>query len=109
MLHVVDEGTRYQAGQWLQNISATHIWDTLRKCWIDTYLGPPDQLVADSGKQFTSKEFAQYTNTMGIKVKIVPVKAHNSIGIVEYYHGPIRYAYLIIITEIQDINKDMAL
>jgi hypothetical protein len=27
-------------------------------CWIDTYLGPPDQIVADAGKQFTSKEFA---------------------------------------------------
>jgi hypothetical protein len=109
VLHVVDEGTRYQAGQWLQNISATHTWDALRKCWIDTYLGPPDQLVVDAGKQFTSKEFAQHANTMGIKVKIVPVETHNSIGIVERYHSPVRRAYNIISTEIQDIGKDMAL
>ena len=109
VLHVVDEGTRYQAGQWLQNISATHTWDTLRKCWIDTYLGPPDQLVADAGKQFTSKEFNQHATTMGIKVKIVPIEAHNSIGIVERYHGPVRRAYSIISTEIQGIDKDMAL
>ena len=46
---------------------------------------------------------------MGIKVKIVPVKAHNSIGIVERYYGPIRYVYLVISTEIQDISKDIAL
>ena len=46
---------------------------------------------------------------MGIKVKIVPVEAHNSIGIVECYYGPIRHAYLIIMTEIQGIDKDMAL
>ena len=46
---------------------------------------------------------------MGIKVKIVPIEVHNSIGIIEYYHGPIRYAYLIIITEIQDIDKDIVL
>jgi len=46
---------------------------------------------------------------MGIKVKIVPVKAYNSIGIVERYHGPIRQAYLIITTEIPGIDKDMAL
>ena len=46
---------------------------------------------------------------MDIKVKIVPVEAHNSIGIVERYHGPIRRAYLIITTEIQGIDKDMAL
>jgi hypothetical protein len=109
VLHVVDEGTRYQAGQWLQNISATHTWDTLRKCWIDTYLGPPDQVTVDAGKQFTSKEFAQHASSMGIRVKIVPVEAHNSIGIVERYHGPVRRAYLIVSTEIPGINRDMAL
>jgi hypothetical protein len=46
---------------------------------------------------------------MGIKVKIVPVEAYNSIGIVERYHGPIRRAYLIITTKIPGINKDIAL
>ena len=46
---------------------------------------------------------------MGIKVKIVPVESHNSIGIVERYNGPIRRVYSIIVTEIQDISKDMAL
>jgi hypothetical protein len=73
------------------------------------YLGPPDQLVADAGKQFTSKEFAQHVNSMGIKVKIVPVEAYNLIGIVERYHSPVRRAYSIISTEIQDIGNDMAL
>jgi hypothetical protein len=46
---------------------------------------------------------------MGIKVKIVPVKAHNSVKIVKRYHGPIRRAYLIVTTEIPGIDKDMAL
>jgi hypothetical protein len=46
---------------------------------------------------------------MGTKVKIVPVEAHNSVGIVERYHGPIRRAYLIITAEINGINKDVAL
>ena len=32
VLHVVDEGTRYQAGRWLSNISAKHTWDALRAC-----------------------------------------------------------------------------
>jgi hypothetical protein len=32
VLHVVDEGTRYQAGRcWLQNISAIHTWYALTK------------------------------------------------------------------------------
>jgi hypothetical protein len=46
---------------------------------------------------------------MGIKVKIVPIKAYNSIGIVKRYHGPIWRAYLIIVIEIPGIDKDIIL
>jgi hypothetical protein len=109
VLHVIDEGTRYQAGRWLQDISAKTTWDTLRLCWIDTYLGPSDQITADAGKNFASREFSQLASTVGTKVKIVPVEAHNSVGIVERYHGPVRRAYYIITAEVRDINKDMAL
>jgi hypothetical protein len=77
--------------------------------WINTYLGPPDQIIADAGKQFTSKEFAQLVNTIGIKVKIVPIEAHNSIGIIERYYRLVRRTYLIIIAEIKGISKEMAL
>jgi hypothetical protein len=109
VFYIIDKGTRYQAGRWLQNISILYTWDALKQYWIDTYLGPPDQIVADTGKQFTSKEFAQLANTMGTKVKIVPIEAHNSVGIVEYYYGPIRYTYLVITAEINGINKDTVL
>jgi hypothetical protein len=46
---------------------------------------------------------------MGTNTKGVLVEAHNSIGIVERYHGPIRRAYQIITTEIPNIDKDMVL
>jgi hypothetical protein len=46
---------------------------------------------------------------MGIKVKIVPIKAYNSIKIVERYHGSIRRAYFIITIKIPGIDKDIAL
>jgi hypothetical protein len=46
---------------------------------------------------------------MGTKVKIVPMEAHNSIGIVERYHGLVRRAYLIIVAEIKGISKEIAL
>ena len=57
ILHVVDEATRFQAARWLSNVSAKHTWDTLRLCWIDVYLGPPDYIHHDAGKNFVSKEF----------------------------------------------------
>ena len=109
LLHVVDEGTRFQAGRWLRDISAKHTWDVLRMCWIDTYLGLLDLITHDAGKNFVSKEFKQYATIMGISTKGVPVEAHNSIGMVERYHGSLRRAYQIIMTEIPEIDKEMGL
>jgi hypothetical protein len=48
-------------------------------------------------------------NTMGTKVKIVPIEAHYSIGIVERYYGLIRRAYLIIIAKVKGITKEIVL
>ena len=50
VLHLVHEATRFQTGQWLKNVSAQHVWDQLRLCWIDTYLEPPDLVIANVGK-----------------------------------------------------------
>ena len=46
---------------------------------------------------------------MEITVKGVPVKAYNLVGIIKYYHRPIRCVYQIITAEIFRINKDIAL
>ena len=46
---------------------------------------------------------------MGIKVKIIPVKAYNSVGIVKRYYILIRRTYTIITEEVKDIIKEMAL
>jgi hypothetical protein len=42
-------------------------------------------------------------------VKIVPIEAYNSIGIIKRYHELVQYAYLIIIAEIKGISKEIAL
>ncbi len=46
---------------------------------------------------------------MGLKVKIIPIKAYNFVGIVERYYKPIHRAYSIIIAKIPNISKDIAL
>jgi hypothetical protein len=46
---------------------------------------------------------------MGVGTKGVSVEAHNFISIVERYHGPIRRAYQIIVSEIPELDKDLAL
>jgi hypothetical protein len=109
VLHVIDEATRFQAARWLQNISAKHTWDALRTCWMDTYVGPPEYITHDAGKNFVSKEFRQLARTMAISTKAVPVEAHWSIGLVERAHPILRRAYQIITNELRDISKGMAL
>ena len=56
LLHVIDEATRFQAARWLLNITSKHTWDALRLCWIDVYLGPPDYILHDAGKNFVSRD-----------------------------------------------------
>jgi hypothetical protein len=93
LLYIVNKATRFQTGRWLQDISIRHIWDILCICWIDIYLGPPDLITHDTGKNFISKEFKQYASTIGINTKAALVEAYNSIGIVEHYYGPVCYIY----------------
>jgi hypothetical protein len=109
VLHVIDEATRFQAARWLKDISAKHTWDILRLCWIDTYIGPPELITHDAGKNFISREFRQYAQSMAISTKSVPVEAHWSIGLVERAHPILRRAYQIITEECPSITKDMAL
>jgi len=46
---------------------------------------------------------------MVIKVKEVPIKAHNSIGKVERYHALLRRAYKIISLELEDASEELTL
>jgi hypothetical protein len=48
-------------------------------------------------------------NTIGTKVKIVPIEAYYSIGIIKYYYSLIRYTYLIIIAKVKGIIKEIVL
>ena len=93
VLYIVDEATGFQAVRWLQNISAKHVWDVLRMCWIDTYIGPPDMITYDAKKNFISKDFKHLAIIMGITTKIVLVEVHWLIGKVERYYVVLRRTY----------------
>ena len=108
VLHIIDEATKFQAARWLKDVSAATTWDTLKECWIDTYLGPPDRLTHDAGRNFASREFRQNAATTGININVVPVEAHWSVGIVERAHPMLRRAYEIIVNECPGISKNLA-
>lgn len=102
ILHIVDEATKFQAARWLKDMSAISTWNAIRQCWIDVYVGPPDIIIHDSGSNFTANEFQASSASMTIITKCVPVEAHNSMGLVERYHAPLRRAYSIISAELKE-------
>jgi len=77
--------------------------------WINIYLGPPNIIIHNAGKNFISKEFKQYAIILGTVTKGVPIKAYNLVRMVKRYYSPLHRIYYIIIAELPDINKDMAL
>ena len=46
---------------------------------------------------------------MAIKVKEVPVKAHNSVRKVERYYTPLRRVYEIISLKLKDASEELTL
>lgn len=110
-LHIVDEATSYQAGRFIKDMSTITVWNAFRASWIDASLGPLDFVSHDAGNNFTSKEFRQNSDSMGIQVHEVRVEAHQSIGKVERYHPTLRRAYQIICVELkyQNTPKDIKL
>ena len=109
-LQVVDMATLFHAARWLPNMTGQTAWDIFRLCWMDTYIGPPDLLVHDAGTNFASREFQTNAQVMGIRTKIVPVEAHNSVGVVERMHEPLRRAYYAVKQEFEGRgNKEVIL
>lgn len=109
ILHVVDEATHFQSARWLEDMKADTLWKALRMCWIDVYLGPPDVIAHDAGKNFMANAFQSNSDMLHIRTKSIPVEAANSMSIVERYHTPIRRAYKIICQEAPDLSKECAL
>ena len=49
-------------------MKAATTWDTLRAMWIDMYVGPPDIIATDAGKNFISEEFMSNASAMLIDI-----------------------------------------
>ncbi len=109
ILHLVNEVIRFQADRWLKDISAKHVWDQLRACWIDIYLRSSDVITADADKQFVAREFKQYADNMKITIKTTFVETDHSIERMKRYHDSLRRMYAIITIEISNIDLEIAL
>ncbi len=108
ILHVVDEATRYQAARFLDRVNASAMWNALRLCWIDVFLGTPDVITHDAANAFLSQEF-QRSAENHITTKCVPAEAKSPISIVERYHGPVRHEYKKTMHDCRGLDRVSAL
>lgn len=69
VLHVIDSATSFQAARFLPSMKSKSVWEGLRACWIDVYQGPPERIVHDAGKNFTSDEFKQNARALRLKLR----------------------------------------
>ncbi|KAK6579498.1 hypothetical protein PZA11_008034 [Diplocarpon coronariae] len=60
------------------------------------YIRPLDFIVYNYSTNFNSVEFRSSLRSIGITLKLVPIEAYYSIGKVEWYYRPLRYAFEII-------------
>jgi hypothetical protein len=109
ILHVMNKTIRFQINKWLKNITARHVWNQLRVCWIDTYLESLDLITLNASKQFIVKEFKQYAINMNIKINIVFVEAYHSIEMIKRYHEFLRRIYAIIVAKLFEIDSNSIL
>jgi hypothetical protein len=100
VLYIINEITLFQTARFLANMQARTIWNIFKAMWIDTYIGPPNIMVTDAGKNFKKSEFVANARILAIEVEEVPIKAYNSIGKIERYHGPLKRAFEIITADL---------
>ena len=96
ILHVVDAQTNYQNAVLLKGQSTEQVWDAFVEAWSTVYVGYPNKIKVDQGSVFTSKKWEELSSSHGIEVQLSGIESHNSIGVGERYHGPLRKIFSIL-------------
>ncbi len=104
-LHIIDTATRFSAATFLDSHgenfgqSVEGVWMAFVNTWCLMYTGYPNRLRTDQGSVFTSERWKHKMDMAGIQLRLSGVKAHNSLGIGERLHEPLRRIYKKIKTD----------
>jgi hypothetical protein len=99
ILHIVDTAIRFSAATFIDSNLATYgqsvevVWLAMMGTWFTVYTGYPNRLRVDAGSIFSSNRWKQLSDMTSIRLRISGVEAHNSLGIGERLHEPLRRIY----------------
>lgn len=109
VLHIVDTYTGYQNIGLPKTLSAQHVWDTFLEAWVTVYVGYPNRIRGEQGSVFTCKLWGDVTSIHGIELQLSGIENHNSIGIGERYHAPIRRIFRFIRAQNPRLDSEISL
>jgi hypothetical protein len=92
-IHITCVGSGLNAARLLTSQTAEEVWAHSRKCWIETYLGPPAILIVDRGTDLSKSHVETACVQNGINLEVNPTEAAWRVGSVERGHAPIKLAY----------------
>jgi hypothetical protein len=99
ILHAVDTATRFSASTFLDKHgyaygqSVDGVWAAFLECWATVYSGYPNKIRTDAGSIFVSPRWRECTDMAGMLLQISGVESHNSLGLGERMHEPLRRIY----------------
>ena len=108
VLHMVDEGTRFSAACFLQEVSTMAIWSAIVECWVNKYTGLPNRMLTDQGSAFGDL-FISMAQLDQVDVQRTGIEAHSSLSLGERYHQPLRNTYRKIMKDVPSTTKTRAL
>lgn len=111
LLHIVDTATKFSSATFLDKYgqSTTGIWNAFIDSWCTRYTGNPDRILSDSGSVLTSKAWGQLAEMTGATIRISGMEAHNSLGIGERLHAPLRRIFYKTQTDFPKLRKELLL
>lgn len=109
VLHCVYKVTYFQFTRSLQDMSSETLGKEPPMCWINVYIGPPDVIVHEAGKNFMGSAFHAKPDMMHIQTESISAESAHSISIVKRYYSPLRRAYGVIRQNSPQTDKFAAL
>lgn len=88
---------------------AQHVWDAFLEAWVTVYVGIPNRIRTDQGSVFTSQFWDNITALHGIDLQLSSIQSHNSIGIGERYHAPLRRIFRVIRSQYPKLDPEIAI
>jgi hypothetical protein len=74
-------------------MSTDDVWDAVLRSWANVDAEFPEHVLTDQGSQLVSPRFKELSLHFGINFRYVPIESHNSNGLIERYHGPLRRTF----------------